>query len=1096
MQRKGYAGRNSLRGAGRILVAVLLAHLAVTGSWGQLTGGTISGTASDSSGAVVPGATVTVRNLETGIDRTITTDAAGRYSAQQLVSGGYELEVTAAGFQTTVRRGITLTVGQEAIVNFSLQVGTTTERIEVVGEAPLVETTTSTVSGLVDEKTVRELPLNGRSFTDLMDLQPNVKNIAGAAPGRGSAGQRFFGIAAKFSVAGAHPSQNNYIMDGLIINDTVVATPGSAAGGLLGTDAIREFRLLTSNYSAEYGQVAGGIMTAVTRSGTNTLHGSAFEFFRNSALDAREFFDAKVPPFKRNQFGGTLGGRIKRDRTFFFGNYEGLRQRLGSTIFMRVPTLEARRGILPSGPCATGCTVGPTAQRVLNLYPLPTPGGRNYGDGTADFRSAPSNPTTENYFAIRLDHTLNEQHFMFGRYTFSDANSSLLANDELTRDARDTRYQHLMLSFTSLLSPTLLNNFRVGVGRSVSLQDSTDAGKADLSPLVGVPGRGPGYVTVSPAGAIGPWIGNPNFLWWTSYQYADDISYTRGNHSLKLGASLQRNHDNQDGRFSYGGNWTFSSLQDFYAERPLNVIGAGPTSDANRGWRSWIIGTYLQDDWKVLPNLTLNLGVRFEWATVPTEVNGRIAQLRDLFRDPATVVGDPFWEQISAFAHAAPRFGFAWDPFNNGKTAVRGGLGIFQQAIRNTDFILPGDRMPPIWDGILATSLPGQPLSYPLVFPNIPAGRVAPSSGPQLRLDAIDFNLAQPYNINYSFSIQQEVLPNTMLHVGYVGSRGVNLLGVNAEANARQDIAGPDGRRYIPLEALRRNPNFGVIRWATAENDSYYNSLQVSAEKRFSQGFQISSSYTWSKSIDTNSNRIHGGNFDGEGSSGSDWPFNTKATRGLSAWDLRHYWSLHYAYDLPFGPGRALGGSLTGAAGKVLGGWSLSGVVTAATGAPFMVALGGDFPGSLPMGLGAHKPDRVRNSDIAERGTPQYTNQYFDPTAFVLPPLTPQCVATPTATGCPRRVFGNGGRNTLTGPGLATWNFNVSKTTSLTERVGLQFRAEFFNLFNRANFRLPRSAVFLPQTGNPNPPRNAAAGLITSTSTTGRQIQFGLKLVF
>ena len=1062
----------------------------------QVATATISGTVRDATGAVVPGATITLRNVETGARRTVTTDATGRYSAPQLGLGGYEVTASATGFQTIVRSGITLTVGREADVDFTLQLGTVAERVEVTGEAPLVETTTSTVSGLVDEKTVRELPLNGRSFTDLMDLQANVKNIAVVAPAPGSAGQRFTGIAAKFSVAGAHPSQNNYIVDGLIINDTMVSTPSSAAGGLLGTDAIREYRLLTSNYSAEYGQVAGGIMTAVTRSGTNALHGSAFEFLRNSVLDARDFFDADVPPFKRNQFGGTLGGPIRTDRTFFFGNYEGLRQRLGSTIFMRVPTPAARRGILPSGPCAAGCTVGPTAQKVLNLYPLPTPGGRDFGDGTADFTSAPSNPTTEDYFAVRLDHTLNEQNFLFGRYTFSDGNASFLREHELSEDTRDTRYQHLMLSFTSLLTPTLLNNLRAGVSRSVTLLADRESGKADLSPLVHVPGRDPGDVLVSPIPSLGPWFGNPNSLWWTSYQYGDDVTFSRGNHSWKFGASLQRNHDNQDGRFSYGGSWEFSSLQDFYAENPRSIRGAGPTSDAGRGWRTWIIGTYLQDDWKALPNLTLNLGVRFEWATVPTEVNGKIAQLRDIFRDTATVVGGPFWKQSSAFAHAAPRFGFAWDVLSNGKTAVRGGWGIFQQAIRNTDFILPGDRMPPLWDGFLVTALPNQPLRYSLAFDNLPPGRVSPSSGAALRLDSIDFHLAQPYNMNYSFNVQQEVLPNTLLNVGYVGSRGVNLLGVNAEANARTDITGPDGRRYIPLGASRRNPNFGVIRWATAENDSSYNSLQVSVEKRFSAGLQIRSSYTWSKSIDTNSNRLHGGNFDGPGSAGEDWPFDTKANRALSAWDLRHYLFLNYVYDLPIGPGKSLGGNLTGAAGKLLGGWSLSGVVTASTGPPFSVVNGGDFAGTLPMGLGAQKPERVRNPAIAERGTPEYTEHYFDRLAFELPPLTPQCAATPTATGCPRRVFGNGGRNTLTGPGLATWNFNMSKTTSLTERVGLQFRGEFFNLFNRANFRLPASALFLPQIANPNPPRDAAAGRITRTSTTSREIQFGLKLVF
>ena len=1062
----------------------------------QVATATISGVVSDATGAVVPGATITLRNVETGARRTVTTDATGRYAAPQLGVGGYEVTATATGFQTLVRRGITLTVGREAEVNFSLSLGTVAERIEVTGEAPLVETTTATTSGLVDEKTVRELPLNGRSFTDLMDLQANVKNIASAAPLVGGAGTRMWGIGAKFSVAGAHPGQNNYIVDGLIINDTVVATPGSAAGGLMGTDTIREFRLLTSNYSAEYGQVAGGIMTAVTRSGTNTLHGSAFEFLRNSALDARDFFDKEVPPFKRNQFGFTLGGPIQQDRTFFFGSYEGLRQRLGTNLFMRVPTLAARRGILPSGPCAAGCTVGPTAQKVLNLYPLPTPGGRDFGDGTADFQAAPSNPTTEDYFTVRLDHTFSEKHFLFGRYSFSDANSSIVAPDELSRDARDSRYQHLSLSFTSLLTSTLLNNFRAGVGRSVSIQDNIPTGKADLAPLMHVPGRPAGYVNVSPLSGLGPWFGNPNFLWWTSYQYADDVTYTRGNHSVKLGASLQRNHDNQDGQFAPGGQWTFLSLDNFYAENPRSILGSGPASDAGRGWRSWIIGTYLQDDWKVRPNLTLNLGVRFEVVTVPTEVNGRIAQLRDIVRDPATVVGSPFWEQRSAFAHFAPRVGFAWDPFRNGKTAVRGGFGIFQQAIRNTDFLLPGDRMPPLWDGLLLISVPGRPLSYPLVFPNLPPGRVAPSTGAALRLDSLDFHLAQPYSMNWNLSMQQEVFPNTLLNVGYVGSRGVNLLGSILDANSPPNIVGADGRRYIPLGTPRLNPNFGVNRWRTNGNDSYYNSLQVSVEKRFSRGFQISSSYTWSKSIDTNPNRVTGGDFDGSSNSGEQFPFDTKAERALSPWDLRHYWSMNYVYDLPFGPGRALGGSLTGAAGKLLGGWSLSGVVTATTGPPFTAHLNGDFAAALPQGLGTQRPDQVRTPTIAERGTPQYTNQYYDPTAFVMPPLTPQCAATPTAIGCPRRVFGTVGRGIMTGPGLATWNFNVSKTTSLTERVGLQFRAEFFNLLNRANFRLPDASIFLPVTTSPNPPRNVEAGRITRNSTTSREIQFGLKLVF
>ncbi|MBI4443017.1 MAG: TonB-dependent receptor [Acidobacteria bacterium] len=1058
-----------------LMVSALCLFAATAPAMAQSSAGTISGTVLDSTGAVVPGAQVTVKNVDTGATRVLTTNERGRYVAPQLMSGNYEVSATTAGFQTEIRRGITLAIGREAVVDFSLSVGAVTETVEVTGEAPLVETTTATTSGLVEEATVRELPLNGRNFTDLMDLSPNVKRLAAA---RGTSPVMGFG--AHFSVAGAHPGQNKYMIDGVNTGDGRQSTPGSAAGNVLGTEAIREFRVLTSNYSAEFGEVSGGIMTAVTKSGTNTLHGSVFEYLRNSALDARQFFDrdpsnptvrSDPPPFKRNQFGFSLGGPILKDRSFYFGNYEGLRERLGRTSFFRVPTTTTRR-----------LTAGPTVQKILNLYPLPN--GQDFGDGTADFVNAPSRATREDYFAIRMDHTFNERFFMFGRYTFNEGKLTDPDSASLFVQTDGNRYQSLTLSFTSMLTPTLLNTFRAGLNRNVTSQQDVTVEGADTSSLVWIPGRGPGNFSVTGMGGLGP--SDDSFFWWTSYQFYDDLSYTRGNHSLKFGASVQRNHDNGNRVFNYVGQWQFASISDFLAEKPQQVLSALPEADAIRGFRTWWVGGYFQDDWKVRPNLTLNLGVRLEWLSVPTEVNGKIGVLRDIYTDPVVTAGGPFWELESAFAHISPRVGFAWDPFGNGKTAVRGGFGIFQEAIRNFDFNLPGNRMPPFWNNTVIRSTTANPLVFPLIFPNyerIGIPNVA------LRLDNLDFHLQQPYKMNWSFNIQREFLPNTLFNIGYVGGRGVNLLNLWSDANSPQEVVTADGRRYIPQGTPRRNPAFSQMRYRNTGHDSYYNSMQLSVIKRASRGIQFSSSYTWSKSIDTSMMKLAGPEFGN--TSSENFPHNTKANRGLSAWDQRHYWSTNFGYELPFGPGKALGGDLAGFAGKLLEGWNLSGILTLTSGPPFSAELGFDYASKLPQsGGGGLKPDLVgSDSNPVIDGYRNDPDHYFDVNAFALPPLAPDCAA-PGAT-CTRRMFGNLGRSTLTGPGLATFDLNLMKNTKITEATQLQFRAEFFNLFNRANFALPNSTVFLSLLR-----RNATAGRITETSTSARQIQFALRLVF
>lgn len=1070
-----------------VFVLFSLVLLGEVAGFSQLNTGTISGILTDPSGSVVPGASVSTRNVETGLARTAQANDRGRFTVPELPVGQYEITIEAHGFQTQLRRGITLAVGQEAVINITLTVGAVSEKVEVTAEAPLVETTTATTSSLVTERTVRELPLNGRSFTDLMGIQPNVKNlvqIKGTSPN--------VGYGANFSVSGAHPHQTNYIVDGVVINDARTASPASVSGNLLGTDTIREFRMLAGNFSAEYGMVSGGIMTAVTKSGTNSLHGSAFEFLRNSALDARRFFDRNLnrptvrsspPPFKRNQFGFTLGGPLRTDHTFFFGSYEGLRERLATTTIQVVPNLNARRGVLPRPSCANGCAVGPTAQRVLDLFPLPNT--NDHGDGTADYISARSNPTNEDYFSIRLDHNLTPNNYLFGSYTSSEGSISNPDASGLFMARSTSLYKHPVIGLTSILNQGLLLSLRAGVNRAPVSNSTTATEGVDVSPLLHTPanlGLGVGSVSISGCCSLG---GESHTRYnFTSYQYAGDITYTRGSHSFKFGFDLLRNQSNQDRAVAQvAGTYSFASLENYYLERPASTFSTGPNHDQNRGWRQWLRAAYLTDDWHALPNLTWNLGVRFEWSSVPTEVNGKVATVHRI-SDMNTVVGDPFWQQASAFWHALPRVGFAWDPFRNGKTSVRGGVGIFEEPIRNAEYTTSGDNNCPFYCATLASDAPGLPVIYPDAYANFNR----PGAG-VTRLDVIAFQIHQPYRMNWSLDVQREVLPGLLTTVGYAGGRGVHELGFWSDVNQPPSIIGSTGRRYIPLGTQRLNPNFTQNIFRDTNNDSYYNSFQLGVQKRFNGGLQVSSSYSWSKSIDTNSNRVFAGPEFG-GSVGEAFPFDTRANRGPSAWDLRQYWSTNYVYELPIGPGRAIAGNWHGVIGKVIEGWSLSGVIQLNSGAPFSNVLGFDYAASLPQsGGGGQKPDLVYGAKLnaVNDGYRKDPDHYYDVSGFVLPPLTPECAA----TNCTRRVFGNIGRNTIYGPGLATYNFNLLKTTQLTERTQLQFRSELFNILNRANFALPNGTVF-----NANNLRNSQAGRITDVRTTARQIQFALKLIF
>ncbi|MBI4443140.1 MAG: TonB-dependent receptor [Acidobacteria bacterium] len=1037
---------------------------------GAQTTGSFSGRVQDETGAVIPNAEVTVQNTDTGTSRIIQGDQAGRFLAPQWSPGNYEITVRVQGFQSETRRGIRLAVGQEAVVDFVLKVGAVTEIIEVTGEASLVETTTAATSGMIEGNQVRELPLNGRSLTDLFALQPMVVKLAAGSTSSAE------GFGTKYSVAGSRPDQVNYTIDGLNVNDVQNSTPGGVAGGLLGSDTIREFRMYTGNFGAQFGRVSGGVMVAVTQSGTNTLHGSVFEFLRNNALDARSFFDrGGKPPFKRNQFGFTMGGPINKDRTFFFGSYEGLRQRLTTTQLSRVPTPDARRGILPSGPCAAGCVVTSAAQGVLNLFPLPN--SRDFLDGTAQFINTVSNPTNEDFFAMKVDHTLNDKHSFFVRYSFDDGDQFLSDAFSLQGNSNKNRNQYAAAEMTSVFTPSLLNTARVGVNRSVTkVVPKFLVSEATLAPLTFIQGKqpptgGPGTLSVSGFFSIGTDSIIPRIFHLTSYQVSDEITWIRGSHSMKIGGFFQRDQNNETVEFGGRGSYTFPTIERLYQSSPIILLSHIRADNTGiRGFRQSIFGGYLQDDFRVNQRLTLNLGVRYEAISNPSEVNGRITTLPNIFQDSTYTVGKKFFDNPS-MTNFAPRVGLAMDLFGNGKTAIRAGWGIYYENIMHNYYRLPGYLNPPFAE----TAILSPPTS--IVFPNALTNFTGVITRP--RLETIEFDLRQPYKMSYSFDVQQEIHPSLALSIGYQGSRGVHLIAAWPDANQPQSFVAADGRVTIPVGQTRPNANFSQIRHRTSDNNSSYNAMKISVTKRFTHGFQFVTGYTWSKVMDNNSLVVSQGTDFSGNADGPARPFSHAIEWAPSNYDIRQYFTTNFTLELPWGPGRRLGGQLSGVAGKLLQGWDVNAIITAATGPPFSATLAFDNAGALPQsGGGGQRPDMkpgFSNNPVLE-GYRSDPDHYFDVNAFSVPPA---------------RTFGNLGRNALFGPGIVTLDFSLNKSTAITERVRLQFRSEFFNLLNRANFRIPASSVFVAG-GRVNP----AAGQITGIFGTSRQIQLGLKLNF
>jgi TonB-dependent Receptor Plug Domain len=993
-----------------------------------------------------------------------------------LAVGTYEVSVRKEGFQAEKKKEIGLVLGQRAEVDFTLPVGEVRQSIQVT-EAPVaVSVTTSDTSGLVGEQQVKDLPLNGRSYDQLLTLNPGVINYTSQRAG--GLGTNNSVVGNMFSASGRRPQENLYILNGVEFTSAseINNTPGGVSGQLLGVDAVREFSVVKDTYGAEYGKRPGAQINIVTASGTNGVHGSAYEFLRNSSLDARNFFDhGAIPQFQRNVFGASLGGPLKKDKSFLFANYEGFRQNLGLSDVTFVPDNTARASAAAS------------VQPLLALWPVANGPDLLTSTGTpSGIAEAFSNPVQhirEDFGTTRFDQNFSDHDLFAAVYTVDDSAANGPTANPLSLVHAALREQVASLSETRIFSANLINRATFGfsrgafyyTGESVVRLPGFVRGGPIGAVVIGGSNAANAASQITPAGtnATSNLAAVRNLFTWT-----DQVTLTHGNHLIGAGVWFQPIQVNDDLAQNQYGQATFSNVQSFL-QGTISTFTVIPSSTP-LGWRSLEAAAYLEDAIKLKPNLELRLGFRAESTDGWNEAHGRAANyLFDANGVVATqpVVGRSPLTVNNARFLPSPRVGLAWSPSASKKTVIRAGFGIYYALLDNLSYRL--DNLGPFNTALILKNVPiANVLGSNAIVPGapLPAGALVPPSGvqPDLKTPAIE---------SYSLKIERQLPSSILLSVGYIGSHAYHEL-LTGDVNlpipticpaSPCPASYPNGLVYNPPNAPLANPNVaGTTTWLS-EGVSSYNGLELDVSRRLRRGLQFRGVYTYAQTLDdgdtlnttlaTNSPAFIANSLD------------PKADYGRASFDIRHSAVINATYDLPFGRGR------NGFTHRVLGDWQVSAIETLLSGIPFTPQLS----------YNPSNDGNTRNS-VRPSWNPGFTGEpitgsldrYFNPGAFT----------TPLAG-----TYGNVGRDILEGPGLATLDLSLAKKILLSERLSLQFRGEFFNLLNRTDLNTPNPVVFTsgptaPSPAPVTPVPSATAGVITATSTTSRQVQFGLKVLW
>jgi hypothetical protein len=1048
------------------LLLIVFLLVGTTTTRAQIVGGTISGTVRESTGAAVSGATVIVRQSETGATRQLLTGADGRYYAPSVPVGAYSVSVAHDGFAHQERSGISLTVGQSLQLDFVLGVASVQQEVVVEAAPASVNTTTQQTAGLIDERQVKELPLNGRSYDELLTLNPATVNYTNERSG--SIGTSNSSVGNMFAISGRRPQDNLFLLNGIEYTGAslINVTPGGTSGQLLGVDAVREFNVASDTYGASYGKRDGAQISIVTSSGTNQFHGTAFEFLRNSALDARNYFDAgSIPEFQRNQFGGALGGPIRSNKLFLFGNYEGFRQSWGLSAVTLVPDNEARQGYLPnSSGVEKYVGVNSAVQPLLALWPVAN--GPELGGGIAEAFSHPEQKIREDFGTTRFDDNLGSKDLLFAVYTVDDSTANTPTQDPLSLVNESLREQVVSVQEQHVFSPSLLNTARVGFSRASYF--FTGYSPVDL----------PGWVAGQPIGAIvisgstasngasaitqaGTNVGSNNTSARNLFTYDDHIYWSHGRHQIEAGAWLQRLQSNDLLAQDQYGQASFSTLQSFL-QGTVKTFTVVPSPTA-LGWRSLEGAGFVEDTVKITPRFELRAGFRSESTNGWNEAQGRASNyaVTNGVLQTQPVIGHSALTTNRAKFLPEPRIGFAWDVWGTGKTAIRGGFGLYHSLLDTLDYRL--DQTAPF---NTAESIKNIAVSNLTITPGTP-----PPAGSLVSPSNVQPDIATPAVLTWSLRVEQQVAPRTSLTVGYVGSHSYHQI-LSEDQNEPVPTYLADGSPFYPSGATNANPALANSTSWVSHGVGLYNALEVDVRRSFARGFQLRGNYTYSKNLDDGS--AWNTSVSGNTPAFVEFPLNPKLDWGPAATDIRNAASLNGSYELPIGPNHRFLNHASAPIHLAASGWTISAIAALQSGFPFSPQLGYN-----PTGNGdTRNPVRPNwNPSFSGSLYPRTAAQYFNPNAFL-----------PPAAG----TYGNVSRDALTGPGLSELDFSASKTSNLTERLHLQFRAEFFNILNHTNLSTPNEVVYTSATSGVSP----TAGLVTATSTTSRQIQFGAKLQF